>query len=153
MELGNQVARKLKDLEGNSYFLFYKSHNLEGKFDSLEGKLDFHSSVWSRCTTDKNHSIRQLNFAVITAWLAFNCGKQSLNSLDKMCGINVGENTTSHRQSKETKWLDKSLWAEKECEKERRKKIADGKSRTAKEDAECSYGTGMFKYLDIHFVP
>ena len=41
MELGNQVAGKLKDLEGNSYFFLYKSHILEGKFDILEGKLDF----------------------------------------------------------------------------------------------------------------
>jgi len=36
VELGNQVAGKLKDLEGNSYFFLYKSHILEGKFDSLE---------------------------------------------------------------------------------------------------------------------
>ena len=41
MELGNQVAGKLKDLEGNCYFFLYKSHILEGKFDILEGKLDF----------------------------------------------------------------------------------------------------------------
>ena len=40
VELGNQVAGNLKDLEGNSYFFLYKSHILEGKFDILEGKLD-----------------------------------------------------------------------------------------------------------------
>jgi len=40
VELGNQVAGKLKDLEGNSYFYKYKSHVLEGNFDILEGKLD-----------------------------------------------------------------------------------------------------------------
>ena len=41
MELGNQVAGKLKDLEGNAYFFLYKSHILEGKFDILEVKFDF----------------------------------------------------------------------------------------------------------------
>jgi len=43
VELGNQVPGKLKDLEGNSYFLLYKSYILEGKCDILEGKLDFGS--------------------------------------------------------------------------------------------------------------
>jgi len=37
VELGNQVAGKLKDLERNSYFFLYKSHILKGKFDILEG--------------------------------------------------------------------------------------------------------------------
>ena len=41
MELSNQVAGKLKDLEGNSYFFLNKCHILDGKFDILEGKVDF----------------------------------------------------------------------------------------------------------------
>ena len=41
MELGNQVAGKLKDLEGNSYYFLNKCHILDGKFDILEGKVDF----------------------------------------------------------------------------------------------------------------
>ena len=41
LELGNQVAGKVKDLEGNSYFFLYKSNILEGKFYILDGKLDF----------------------------------------------------------------------------------------------------------------
>ena len=41
MDLGNQVAGKVKDLEGNSFFFLYKSNILEGKFYILDGKLDF----------------------------------------------------------------------------------------------------------------
>ena len=104
----------------------------------------YHHSLWTRCSKLKNHTLRQVRFAVNTSWMEYNFGPKALNSMDGVYGMHVGRYTSLHRQLKETKRLSKSEWTAAGNEKKRRKKVADGKQRATEEDADASYGPGRF---------
>ena len=104
----------------------------------------FHQTMWTRCSKIKKHSLRQVRFALATAWSEFNFGPRGLTTLDRVYGPDVGRHTHKLRKDKETKRLKKSEWASAGNEKRRRKKVADGRKRAAEEDAAVSYGAGLF---------
>ena len=100
--------------------------------------------MWTRCSKLKNHTLRQVKFALTTSWTEFNFGPQELSSLDTVYGMDVGDYTLLHRKRKEAKRLDKCEWVCKGNEKKRWKKVAEGKQRATEEDAQATYLSGGF---------
>ena len=100
----------------------------------------------------KNHTLRQVNFALTTSWTEYNFGPQELSNLDTAYGMDVGAYTLLHRKRKEEKRLTKSEWVCKGNEKKRRKKVADGKQRATEEDAEATYRPGGFWFSDTTWL-
>ena len=108
----------------------------------------FHHSVWSRCSKKNFHSLKRVEFALISAAAEFNSGPFGLATVKRSLGFQEGEHGQRLGQARLKKRLYKSTLQEQQKAKKRKKVTATAKEKARQEkEAEeggPSYQAGMF---------
>ena len=103
----------------------------------------FHNSVWARCHKTKNHSLRQAQFAPLTAAAEFNAGPRTLKDLDSIYKVSTGAMCEKIREDREKTERKRDLCF-KGKETARRLKATTARRRVLKESGEVGYSPGAF---------
>ncbi|GFO12966.1 hypothetical protein PoB_003947100 [Plakobranchus ocellatus] len=108
----------------------------------------FHHSVWSRCSKKNFHSLKRVEFALISAAAEQNRGATALSTIKTTLGLEEGEFGVRLGQARQKKRLSKSSFEQQQKAKKRKKvtALAREKARKEKETDEGgpAYQAGMF---------
>lgn len=108
----------------------------------------FHHSVWSRCPKKNLHSLKRVQFAIITAAAEYNRGPEAISSIKRSLSMDVGMYGKKFSKARQQKRVQKSISEATEKAKQRRKLRAAAKAKAHQEkEAEeggPAYQPGMF---------
>ncbi|GFO11869.1 hypothetical protein PoB_003837400 [Plakobranchus ocellatus] len=93
----------------------------------------FHHSVWSRCSKKNFHSLKRVEFALLSAEAEQNSGPTALSTIKTKLGFQEGEHGQRLGQARERKRVYKSSFEQQQKAKTREKKTAAAREKEAEE--------------------
>ncbi|GFO31768.1 hypothetical protein PoB_005827300 [Plakobranchus ocellatus] len=96
----------------------------------------FHHAVWSRCSKKNFHSLKPVEFALLSAAAEQNSGPTALSTIKTMLGFQEGEHGQRLGQARERKRVYKSSFEQQQKVKARKKKTAATREKKLRREAQ-----------------